>query len=109
VARPFRSVHIDDDRVIDAWVRQLQSDAVAIDDPAEPVGVEAAVTAQRDTDLSVSQLPDATDARAVGVVPAGAMDRDEPVNFCPYCGRRVAPDHVFCPRCGRQLAEGAQQ
>jgi len=56
VARPFRSVHIDDDRVIDAWVRQLQSDAVAIDDPAEPVGVEAAVTAQRDTDLSVSQL-----------------------------------------------------
>jgi len=109
VARPFRSVHIDDDRVIDAWVRQLQSDAVTIDDPAEPVGVEAVVTAQRDTDLSVSQLPDATDARAVGAVPAGAMDRDEPVNFCPYCGRRVAPDHVFCPRCGRQLAEGAQQ
>jgi uncharacterized membrane protein YvbJ len=37
---------------------------------------------------------------------AVGMDQDEPVNFCPYCGRRVEPDHVFCPKCGRQLAEG---
>ncbi len=25
------------------------------------------------------------------------------VNFCPQCGRRVAPDDRFCAGCGRQL------
>jgi hypothetical protein len=25
------------------------------------------------------------------------------VNFCPYCGRPVAPDSVWCPGCGRSL------
>ena len=28
---------------------------------------------------------------------------DAAVNFCPQCGRRVAPDHRFCPGCGRAL------
>jgi len=106
VARPFRSVRVDGDRVIDTWVRQVRSDSVAVDDRSEPVGVEGAVIAQRDADLPVSQLPRAAGARAAGAVPVGAIDRDEPVNFCPYCGRRVAPDHVFCRGCGRQLAEG---
>lgn len=23
--------------------------------------------------------------------------------FCPYCGRRAAPDHVFCSNCGKKL------
>ena len=25
------------------------------------------------------------------------------VNFCPQCGRQVAPDHRFCPGCGERL------
>ncbi len=23
--------------------------------------------------------------------------------FCPYCGRRAAPDHAFCSGCGKKL------
>ena len=23
--------------------------------------------------------------------------------FCPYCGRRAAPDHAFCSNCGKKL------
>lgn len=25
------------------------------------------------------------------------------INFCPQCGRQVAPDHRFCPGCGKRL------
>jgi hypothetical protein len=25
------------------------------------------------------------------------------INFCPQCGRRVAPDDRFCAGCGKQL------
>lgn len=32
---------------------------------------------------------------------------EEPVNFCPQCGRRVAPDDRFCARCGTRLRGGA--
>jgi len=94
VARPFRRERVDIDRVISRWVRQMRSDAVAADDAFEPAGVDAGATVQRDVDPSVSH------------VAAEAMDQSEPVNFCPYCGRRVESDHVFCPKCGRRLAEG---
>jgi len=78
---------------------------VAVDDASEPASVNADVTGQREADPSVSQLPADAGAGETGAV-AVEMDQDEPVNFCPYCGRRVEPDHVFCPKCGRQLAEG---
>lgn len=39
--------------------------------------------------------------RAVAAA-APAAARAE-VNFCPQCGRRVAPDHRFCPGCGKRL------
>ncbi len=28
---------------------------------------------------------------------------DESNNFCPYCGDKVANDHVYCSNCGKQL------
>ncbi len=33
---------------------------------------------------------------------SGAAE-EAPVNYCPHCGRRVAPDHRFCPGCGEKL------
>jgi ribosomal protein L32 len=36
--------------------------------------------------------------------PKAATEADEePINFCPQCGRRVAPEHRFCPGCGTEL------
>ena len=105
VARPFRRERVDVDRVIDGWVRQMRSAAVAVDDASEPAGVDADAAAQREADPSVSHFPADAGAGETGAVAVGAIDQDETVNFCPYCGRRVEPDHVFCPRCGRQLAE----
>lgn len=102
VARPFRRERVDVDRAIDRWMRQVRSATVAVDEASMPAGMDADVTAQREADPPVSDLP--ADA---GTVAVGEMDQDEPVNFCPYCGRRVEPDHVFCPKCGRQLAEGS--
>jgi rubrerythrin len=29
--------------------------------------------------------------------------KEEAINFCPQCGRRVASDHRFCPGCGTKL------
>ena len=104
VARPFRRERVDVDRVIDGWVRQMRSAAVAVDDASAPAGVDADVTAQHEADPSVSHLPADVGAGETGAV-AVEMDQGEPVNFCPYCGRRVEPDHVFCPKCGRPLAE----
>ncbi len=106
VARPFRRERVDADRVIDGWVQQVRSATVAVNDASEPAGVDADVTAQREADLSVSHLPVDAGTGETGAVAVEAMGQDEPVNFCPYCGRRVEPDHVFCPKCGRQLAGG---
>jgi hypothetical protein len=106
VARPFRRERVEVDGVIDGWVRQVRSATVSVDDASEPAGVDADVTAQREADPSGSHLPVGAGAGETGAVAVGAMDRDGPVNFCPYCGRHVEPDHVFCPKCGRQLAEG---
>ena len=38
--------------------------------------------------------------RAELSLPAG---EEEPVNFCPQCGRRVGPDDRFCAGCGTPL------
>lgn len=27
----------------------------------------------------------------------------EPINYCPQCGRRIDPDDHFCAGCGRRL------
>jgi zinc ribbon protein len=128
VARPFRRERVDADRVIDGWVRRMRSTTAAIDDVPEPAGTDVAVAVQPEADSSATPVPtDTASALAepalvepapagvvkttgsTGAIAAEPIDQDEPVNFCPYCGRRVEPDHVFCPKCGRQLAEGAQQ
>jgi len=36
----------------------------------------------------------------------GAGEAEEPVNYCPQCGRRVGPDDRFCAGCGTPLREG---
>ncbi len=35
--------------------------------------------------------------------PAPPSTPSDEVNFCPQCGRKVAPDHRFCPGCGYSL------
>ena len=32
-----------------------------------------------------------------------SLTPDTQTNFCPQCGRKVAPDHRFCPGCGYRL------
>lgn len=107
VARPFRRERVDVDLVVDRWVRQVQRSIGAGDDASEPVGVDVDATVQREADPSVDDLSsDAGASESAAEAVELDLDQDEPVNFCPYCGRRVVPDHVFCPKCGRQLAEG---
>lgn len=80
LARPFRPTRpgSDFDRTIEAWVARARSEV-----PAEP-------------ELEPERPP---------VAPQGEPAA-EPVNFCPQCGRRVAPDDRFCAGCGRQLPGG---
>lgn len=40
--------------------------------------------------------------RAAAAPPASARTE---INFCPQCGRQVAPDHHFCPGCGARLPD----
>jgi hypothetical protein len=93
IARPFRRQNLDVDRAVELWVERAREsaarDGAAWEDAAAPV--EPASTAPvRDT---------AEDKDAVRASEAV-------VNFCPYCGRRVQPDHRFCPGCGKPLPEG---
>jgi len=106
LARPFRRERVDADRVIDGWVRQVRSGTVSLDNAFESAGVDADIAAQAEAGPSVSHVPANDGTDETGAVAVGTMDQDEPVNFCPYCGRHVEPDHVFCPKCGRKLAEG---
>ena len=81
VARPFRASGIESnlDRAIEAWVAQVQDHGI----PDE----ESAVSKDLD-----------------GI--SGARPSSE-VNFCPQCGRQVAPDDRFCSGCGKQLRGGS--
>jgi DNA-directed RNA polymerase subunit RPC12/RpoP len=104
VAWPFRrtdalGAEADLDRMVEAWVRRVQTEAAR----TEVVGNKAEAMPD-----SMAQPVESVSARAPGGSAVSAAvttdtDTDEPANFCPYCGRRVEPDHMFCPRCGRQL------
>ncbi|HEY75065.1 MAG TPA: zinc ribbon domain-containing protein [Thermoflexia bacterium] len=50
----------------------------------------------------VAQARAALQAGEVAAAPA-ATAAEEPVNFCPQCGRRVGTDDRFCAGCGRPL------
>jgi hypothetical protein len=36
----------------------------------------------------------------------GTREQEAEVNYCPRCGRRVAPEDLFCARCGSRLQGG---
>jgi hypothetical protein len=36
----------------------------------------------------------------------GTGEQEAEVNYCPRCGRRVAPEDLFCARCGTRLERG---
>jgi ribosomal protein S27AE len=99
VAWPFRPAggaamrDGDVDRLLDLWVRRAQVEQLRAARPAAevPSPVEPSAT-------------QALGPAAVSVAEAGTVD--DSVHFCPYCGRRVEPDHMFCPKCGRQLVKG---
>ena len=89
IARPFRRVAINVEATIEAWVSQAR----AARSSASDAGFEVAATP-----LVKLSKPEPGDA--------GLPDVDEPMQFCPHCGRRVEPDHMFCPRCGKPLVKG---
>ncbi len=89
IARPFRRVAINVEGTIEAWVSQAR----ALGSSAPDVGFEG--EANPLVDLSTPEPGD-----------AGLPGSDEPMQFCPHCGRRVEPDHMFCPRCGKPLVKG---
>lgn len=35
-----------------------------------------------------------------------AEEKQAEANYCPQCGRRVAPDDQFCAKCGSRLQGG---
>jgi hypothetical protein len=80
VARPFRAATIsgDLDRTIEAWVARARDE--------EGVGRR-------------------TEARGERSGPVGG--ESEAINFCPQCGRQVAPDDRFCSGCGTQVRGGS--
>jgi hypothetical protein len=80
VARPFRTATSSGgwDRAIEAWVARARDEEAAV------WGAEARTEHSGDV---------ARDAAAV--------------NFCPQCGRQVAPDDRFCSGCGTRLRGGS--
>jgi NADH pyrophosphatase NudC (nudix superfamily) len=80
LARPFRAERRSVDAQIEAWVAEARRASTA-SPPASS--------------------SEASSSEAASALPAAASD-DE-INFCPQCGRKVAPDHRFCPGCGYQL------
>jgi hypothetical protein len=93
IARPFRRIDVDLDQVIERWIRQERDKLTGNDSniseiyPDDEVYVDEAV-------VSLQQGPE--------------VDITTTLNFCPYCGRRVEPDHRYCPGCGRQLVKEAE-
>jgi hypothetical protein len=80
VARPFRSATggAGLDRAIEAWVAQARNEE------------------------AVDERAGAHEGHEKGV------DGEPPVvNFCPQCGRQVAPDDRFCAGCGTRLPGGS--
>lgn len=85
LARPFRAERRSVDAQIEAWVAEARR----------------ASTASPPASSSEASSSEAGSSEAASALPAAASD-DE-INFCPQCGRKVAPDHRFCPGCGYQL------
>jgi membrane protease subunit (stomatin/prohibitin family) len=80
LARPFREERQSAGAQIEAWVAEARrASEEAPSSPAEP---------------------SAPTVEAAQPSPSTASDE---VNFCPQCGRKVAPDHRFCPGCGYSL------
>jgi hypothetical protein len=80
LARPFRASSSQiSDRAIEAWVAQARKEE----------GVPRAVEIEREA-------------------PSEETAREEVINYCPQCGRRVSTDDRFCSGCGRELSRGAR-
>jgi len=73
VSQPFRHAHADLDKTIEAWVQEAH-----IEHPPTPASVPPHAPRTLSTD-------------------------NEPINFCPQCGRKLEADHVFCPGCGNKV------
>jgi hypothetical protein len=107
VARPFRRGEVAAARAVEVWVRRARSGFEA--PGAAKVEVAAAPAPAADAAAADAVATDVAAADAAEA-PLGAGDQEEaqPVNFCPYCVRRVESDHRFCPGCGKSLpTEGA--
>jgi len=80
VARPFRAATTggDLDRAIEGWVERVRRE--------EAGGKRAESRREYEGDV------------------AGEC---AVINFCPQCGRQVAPDDRFCSGCGMRLGGGA--
>lgn len=77
LARPFRaSAAAGPDRSIEAWVAQVRE--------------EERRSRSGEEKKSARPVEEGRD--------------DQAVNYCPQCGRRVAPDDRFCSGCGRPLS-----
>ena len=37
------------------------------------------------------------------IAPDSSSTARAEVEFCPQCGRQIAPEHRFCPNCGERL------
>ena len=103
VFQPFRRLNgvagtdAEFERLVEAWVKRARPVQLGSTEPeAQVIGLETSTELAAEPILGQTLGPATT-----GVV--ADLDSDGPNHFCPYCGRRVEPDHVFCPKCGRQL------
>jgi hypothetical protein len=91
IARPFRRMDVDFEKVIERWIRQERSKITGSDigeiSPDDVIRVDESIT-------PIQINPEEQDT--------------EKLNFCPYCGRSVEPDHRYCPGCGRQLVKESE-
>lgn len=105
VVWPFRRIDgvgadADVDRLVEAWVKRAQSAAAAA------AAVQPAAGAAEPPAESVRMRQPSPPPVRVALDQDAVVDTEDAMNFCPYCGRKVQPDHVFCPKCGRQLTKG---
>lgn len=97
ISQPFRRVTVNPDDVIEAWIKQYPYGRLA----SRPSNVPLPDDTPPPTPSVEAPSPTPSPVRATRESPL--PNTDTQINFCPQCGRKVAPDHRFCPGCGYQL------
>jgi len=74
------------------------SETVSVAPPpaAEPAASEPAASTESAAMSAPPEIPDTT-------APVQAAEDEEPLQYCPHCGRKLRAHWVFCGRCGTQI------